>query len=425
MNRHFSRCSVFILSISIAASLLCFSLAGCSPGKLAKEYLPGQKPDPSPSPAKERVYMDELSGTVQHFDGTSLTILTDDQTSRSFNLARASIETLDGIVSGDQVHIIYEGDLSAAEQDSGKIKPLKVVDSIHGKEPVPEQTFQGSLAHLTEHSITLRTGDQKEVTFPTTGADFCFHGGIRKDIPVYIHYKGEIVTMPDNSGPDAGHLKVLTISDTEPFSPPGSAAAQVPAAPQNAAVSPDAAVPSEVSPDAAAVSDGIVTPTPTVQPDPAGSSQNGGSYARLSDLSDGIMTVITQSGSGLASLDLSSALVYARGGFAGGVLLTVRTSGSLEYPGDSALPVQSVTCEDTAAFTGKTPESTVTGVIVGSTANTVTILTSDSVRLTFNREDARDISTSGMDNGAYIIITFDPASSGESNLLRAVKIEDT
>ena len=424
MNRHFSRCSVFILSISIAASLLCFGLAGCSPGKLAKEYLPGQKPDPSPSPVKERVYMDELSGTVQHFDGTSLTVLTDDQTPRSFNLARASIETLDGIVSGDQVHIIYEGDLSAAEQDSGKIKPLKVVDSIHGKEPVPEQTFQGNLIHLTEHSITLRGKQNQEITFPTTGADFCFHGGIRKDVPVYIHYKGEIVTMPDDSGPDAGHLKVLTISDTEPFSPPGSAASQN-APLQGAAVSPDVVVTSEVSPDAAAAADSVVTPTPTVQPDAAGSSQNGGAYARLSELNDGIMTVITQSGSGLASLDLSSASVYARGGFAGSVLLTIRTSGSLEYPGDSALPAQSVTCEDTAAYTGKTPESTINGVIVGSTSNTVTILTSDSVRLTFNREDARDTSTSGMDNGAYIIITFDPASSGESNLLKAVKIEDS
>ena len=217
--------------------------------------------------------------------------------------------------------------------------------------------------------------------------------------------------MPDGSGPDAEHLKVLTISDAEPFAPPAAKATPTPFLQP-----PGLGTPSPTG------TDGSIPEAQPVVPEPA-AQETGVSYARISEVSDGTMTVVTQSGSGLVTLDLSSASCYARGGFAHDVLISVKAGGNLDYAESSVVTAQSVVCEDTGAYAGKAPSATVTGVVAGSTANTVTILTSDSVRITFNREDAQNLSTGRLDNGEYIRITYDPSET-ESTILKAVKIED-
>ena len=409
--RHFFRHFRPAASASAALLLSCMTLSGCSLGEFAQEHVPGLEKNISPTPVQERVYMDELTGTVQHFDGTSLTLQTDDGKSYSLNLSRASIETREGIVSGSKVHVIYEGQFDASPDDTSGIKPLKVVDSLHGEEPLPDQVFQGSLVHLSDHAVTVKGRDNQDVVFPLTGADLYFGGGIRAGVPVYVHYKGEILPMPDGSGPDAGHLKVLTISDAEPFAPPAAQATPTPFLQP-----PGLGTPSPTG------TDGSIPEVQPAVPESA-AQETGVSYARISEVSDGTMTVVTQSGSGLVTLDLSSASCYARGGFAHDVLLSVKAGGSLDYADSSVVTAQSVVCEDTGAYAGKAPSATVTGVVAGSTANTVTILTSDSVRITFNREDAQNLSTGRLDNGEYIRITYDPSET-ESTILKAVKIED-
>ena len=66
----------------------------------------------------------------------------------------------------------------------------------------------------------------------------------------------------------------------------------------------------------------------------------------------------------------------------------------------------------------------VTGEITASTANTVTLLTNDGVRVTCRTDRADNTSTGGLLTGSSVKITFDPAASRESNIYTCLKIED-
>ena len=68
--------------------------------------------------------------------------------------------------------------------------------------------------------------------------------------------------------------------------------------------------------------------------------------------------------------------------------------------------------------------STVSGTIIGHTANTVTLQTGDGATITCFTEGAKDISTSNMESGAGICITFDPTKSKNSNIYTSIKIQD-
>ena len=68
--------------------------------------------------------------------------------------------------------------------------------------------------------------------------------------------------------------------------------------------------------------------------------------------------------------------------------------------------------------------STVSGTIIGHTANTVTLQTGDGATITCFTEGAKDTSTSNMESGAGICITFDPTKSKNSNIYTSIKIQD-
>ncbi len=66
------------------------------------------KSDPS---QEERVYIDELTGTLQNFDGTHLTISSNGET-YVFDVSQTRLECKYGVVFSDQVSMIYQGQLS-------------------------------------------------------------------------------------------------------------------------------------------------------------------------------------------------------------------------------------------------------------------------------------------------------------------------
>ena len=83
-------------------------------------------------------------------------------------------------------------------------------------------------------------------------------------------------------------------------------------------------------------------------------------------------------------------------------------------------------------ITGDIPENlserntgfTISGEITASTANTITLLTSDGVRITCNTESASNESTGGLLTGSSVKVTFNPADSRQTNIYTALKIED-
>ena len=80
-------------------------------------------------------------------------------------------------------------------------------------------------------------------------------------------------------------------------------------------------------------------------------------------------------------------------------------------------------------ITGDIPENlserntgfTISGEITASTANTITLLTSDGVRITCNTESASNESTGGLLTGSSVKVTFNPADSRQTNIYTALK----
>jgi len=54
----------------------------------------------------------------------------------------------------------------------------------------------------------------------------------------------------------------------------------------------------------------------------------------------------------------------------------------------------------------------------------VLIQTYDGVKILCSRENVQDLSTSGMEEGADLRVTFNPAKSRTSNIYTCIKFED-
>ena len=66
-----------------------------------------------------------------------------------FDLSEATLECEDGMITGDEISVIYEGQLS--NKDTSTVKALKVVDDFHKK------ASAGSTKGLWEvQSLTLK-----------------------------------------------------------------------------------------------------------------------------------------------------------------------------------------------------------------------------------------------------------------------------
>lgn len=115
---------------------------------------------------------------------------------------------------------------------------------------------------------------------------------------------------------------------------------------------------------------------------------------------------------------------YFKGGAAPGSYVNVTYTGDFQETSLDQIQVIAVTGDDPDSLGTRNLSYTVSGVITGHTANTVTISTADGASVTCFTEGIRNTSTSGMESGASICITFDPVTSKTSNIYTSVKIED-
>ena len=95
---------------------LSLSMTGCSLGTVLEQFtstgdtsvreLTSLTDTTTVTQSKDRVYMDELSGTLQDFSGSQL-ILNTDSASYVFNVSNATLECKGGMITGDEISIIY------------------------------------------------------------------------------------------------------------------------------------------------------------------------------------------------------------------------------------------------------------------------------------------------------------------------------
>ena len=371
----------------LLSSCVLLSLSGCTAGDLIASYTSSQSDSSTAQEAsdtpKQRVYMDEIKGTLQDFTGATLTMASQEQT-YVFDVSEATLECEDGMITGDEISVIYEGQLS--NDDTSTVKALKVVDDFHKKNQLEERKAYGEVQSLTPNTITIKNKKGKTATYPITGTEQYYQNGIHAGVWVYIHFKGKFASNQDGQGSslNASHLKVLSISDIDPLTLPD--------------------------------------PTPTPDPTQDSADESGKEqqlHAVVQNISSNILTIQptgADTSQSSLNIDLSRIPSYFKGGTAPGSYVTINYKG--QYQGNSleGVTITSVTGDDPDSLATRNLSYTVSGTIIGHTANTVTLQTGDGATITCFTEGAKDTSTSRREARAGIRITFDPTKSKDSNI---------
>ena len=341
-----------------------------------------EQEDQEPS-TEERVYIDELTGTLLDFDGTHLTISSNGET-YVFDVSQTRLECKYGVVSSDQVSVIYQGQLSGT--DISTISPIKITDKYHNETPLEDRTLKGKVKSLTSNALVIVTEKGNTVTFPVTGVRQYYKKGIKAGKWVYVHFRGKFIneTLVGNKQYDGSFTKVISVSDTDPL--------KVPAA------------------------------TPTPSPEPKKKEQH--LRAKIVSVSTSTMTVVPQTTGSELTVPLTSVPVYFKGGMAPGSYVNIIYTGKFNGESTNGMKIRGITGEDPDTLSIRNISSTVTGTILGTTANTVLIQTYDGVKILCSRENVQDLSTSGMEEGADLRVTFNPAKSRTSNIYTCIKFED-
>lgn len=371
--------------------LLALGFCGCgSIGETVRQFLPQrEETEETTDTVKARVYMDEMTGTLMDFDGSNLTIQTDEEETFVFDVTQATLECEDGMITGDEISVIYEGKLEEIGTDTSAVRALKVVDEYHKKVTLEDRSVYGQVTGLTPNTISIRTKSQKTATYPITGTQQYYQNGIQVGTWVYIHFKGKFPPADENAPNvvDASHIKVTSVSDIDPLTPP-------------------------------------VTTTPTPAPMEEAAPVEQTFRAVIQNVSNDILQVIPSGSQEVLNISMVGIPGYFPGGLAPGSLVTVTYVGEFNGLTTEGIQVTYLSGQDPAALKTRDITSTVTGTIVGTTANTVTILTNDGATITCETKDATNASTGGLAVGSGICVTFDPNASLGSNLYHCLKITD-
>lgn len=253
-------------------------------------------------------------------------------------------------------------------------------------QPLEDRTLKGKVKSLTSNALVIVTEKGNTVTFPVTGVRQYYKKGIKAGKWVYVHFRGKFIneTLVGDKQYDGSFTKVISVSDTDPL--------KVPAA------------------------------TPTPSPEPKKKEQH--LRAKIVSVSTSTMTVIPQATGSELTVSLSSAPVYFKGGMAPGSYVNIIYTGKFNGESTSGMKIRGITGEDPDILSVRNITSTVTGTILGTTANTVLLQTYDGVKILCSRENVPDLSSSGMEEGADLRVTFNPAKSRTSNIYTCIKFED-
>ena len=366
---------------------LIFLLSGCSPVNYMKPLLSvGDIPEQEISEAKPRVYMDEIKGILRDFSGDTLSIVTDNGNEYYFDLSQASLECENGMITGDEVTVIYEGQLpeSDTSTDTSQIKVLKVVNDYRFHTDPEENIVSGKLQELTPNQMTLMLNDGKVITFLTTGCKQYYSSGMQKGTSVTVHYLGsqESAISEDENSYNAYHVKPVSASDTEPFKIPKKLV----------------------------LTEGEETPQTF--------------KGIIQDLELNTLTIVVTGSSKTISLDLSDIPAAFPGGPMPGSGVTVSYDGAWDGSTLSDITLLAVVGENPAKMKEYNIGCSVTGNIRGHTKNTVTLLSTDGAYITFRTDNAVDNSTSAMETGANIRVIFNPEDNRLTNVFSCLRIED-
>lgn len=369
----------------LLAACLClsltFSLSGCAIGDLIDKYVDihGSK-ETEVTEVKPRVYMDELKGTLVDFTGNTITLESNEET-YLFDVSNSTLECKSGMITGDEISIIYEGKLPEDSTDTSSVKALKVVNDFHNQQPLEEQTVSGIVQQITTNTLTVIDETGSTATYQITGCEEYFTFGVLKDMRVYIHCYGRPGKTEDESSKvlNTAHLKVLSVSDQET----------------------------------------IVAPEPVKKEKDDHSIEQ--MKATIQSINLDKLTVLTKDNVSLV-LDISDIPCYFQGGTAPGTSIIITYNGAFNGTTTEGMHLENIYSAVPTKL--KNIASTVSGILMAKTANTITIKTSDGAVITCNTENVPNECSGGMDIGEEIKVTFNPLDNKSSNIYTCMKFED-
>lgn len=355
-----------------------FIFSGCSLEQHLSEILSsGDSPVPETSEIQSRVYMDKITGTLHNFTGKKVTIKSDD-ISYTFNLSEATLECENGMLRGDEISVIYEGKLE--DNNTDHVKALKVVDEFHKKTELKNRTVYGAIQNITPNSITLTTEAGNTATYPITATEQYYQNGIVPGSWVYIHFRGNYRKINSETGTiyNAHQVKVQSISDTDPLT---------------------------------------VTEIESSDSDKQ-------MKATILDLQMNDLHISIPNHETSFVINLSGIPCYFKGGISAGATVYITYRGDFDGKSLDSISIRAVTGQDPSSLKKAQIHSYLAGEIIGTTANTITIQTSDGIPVTFNKANSTNAATQKMKKGNWIKIIFDPAKSINTNIHTAIRIED-
>lgn len=375
-----------LITIGIAC-LLSLSLSGCSLGSVIDRFTASDDAAIQDiNPESTRVYMDEIRGELQNFTGNQITLLSDEE-SYTFDISQATLECSNGMLAGDAVSVVYEGQLDST--NTGAVHALKVVDDYHQMTTLEDQTFRGQVQVLTANCITVKSDKNQTVTFPVTGTEQYYQAGIKAGNWVYIHYKGNLVAAADGNAAtaDGSHTKTFSVSDVDPFNVPDP------------------------------------TPTPAPQEGTEVKKENK-LRAVIQNIQTNVLQVSIENTTTVLNLDMSALPCYFKGGAETGSHVNIIYTGDFNGTTLDGISILGITGENPDRLSERDIGFTISGDIIASTANTITLRTYDGADITCNTEKATNSSSGGLLTGSSVKITFNPADSKETNIYTSIKIED-
>ena len=146
--------------------------------------------------------------------------------------------------------------------------------------------------------------------------------------------------------------------------------------------------------------------------------------AVIQNIQTNILQVSPENTTNILNLDMSAIPCYFSGGIESGAHVNVIYTGDFNGTTLDGLTILGITGDIPENLSERNTGFTISGEITASTANTITLLTSDGVRITCNTESASNESTGGLLTGSSVKVTFNPADSRQTNIYTALKIED-
>jgi hypothetical protein len=304
-----------------------------------------------------------------------------------FDVSQATLECEEGMITGDNISVIYEGQLS--DTDTSSVKALKVVDEFHKKNKLETRTAHGQVQSMTPNTITILSKSGKTATYPITGTEQYYQNGIKVNDWVYLHFKGKFLSSDsdDTMVLNASHLKVLSVSDIDPID--------------------------------------IPEPTPTPELAEEQNAQNTEKKLRavIQDVSLNLLQILPEGSETSVNVDLSAIPSYFKGGTAPGSYVTLIYTGEFNGSTLDGITILSVTGDDPDTLAESRITSTISGTIIGFTSNTITIRTTDNAIATCQMKDGTSFSADMIYEGNEVKVTFNPSLSKTSNIYTCISIE--